>query len=111
VGECSFNNSTKSGRVDNEVMTQLAGQRALNVKYYLTQGEGGQQIDPSRLQVKTGSEKSRKITVYRVPSGANLPEGLTAIDETQVQGHSQNAPAPRHRKSAAAASDAPATQQ
>src|SRR5271163_892031 len=93
VGECSFNNSNKPGRVDNECkatldqvallvqqepndsyvivgyaedeetekMTQLAGQRAVNVKYYLTQGEGGQQINPSLLQVKAGAEKTKAI--------------------------------------------------
>jgi hypothetical protein len=143
VGECSFNNSTKPGRVDNECkatldqvalliqkepnntfvivgfaedeetvkMTQLAGQRAVNVKYYFTEGEGGQQIDPSRFQVKTGSEKSRKIRIYRVPPGAKVPEEVIAVDETQVQGQSRNAPARRHHNTAAAASDAPATQQ
>ncbi len=104
VGECSFNNSNKPGRVDNECkatldqvalliqkepndnyvivgyaeddekpqMTQLAGQRAVNVKYYLTQGEGGQQINPSLLQVKAGAEKTKAIRIYRVPNGAAL---------------------------------------
>jgi hypothetical protein len=92
-------------------MTQLAGQRAVNVKYYFTQGEGGQQIDPSLLQVKTGSEKSRKIRIYKVPPGGKVPEEVIAVDETQVQGMSRNAPASRHRKSVTAASDAPATPQ
>jgi hypothetical protein len=46
----------------------------------------GQQIDPSRFQVKTGSEKSRKIDIYRVPPGAKVPEEVIAVDETQVQG-------------------------
>jgi hypothetical protein len=143
VGECSFNNSNKPGRVDNEckatldqvalliqkepnntfvivgfaedeettTMTQLAGQRAVNVKYYFTQGEGGQQIDPSLLQVKTGSEKSRKVRIYTVPPGAKVPDEVVAVDETQMQGVSRNAPARKHRKTAAAASDAPATPQ
>ena len=143
VGECSFNNSTRPGRVDNEckatldqvalliqkepnntfvivgfaedeettTMTQLAGQRAVNVKYYFTQGEGGQQIDPSLLQVKTGSEKSRKVRIYKVPPGGKVPEEVIAVDETQVQGVSRNAPARKHHKTAAAASDSPATQQ
>ena len=143
VGECSFNNSTRPGRVDNEckatldqvalliqkepnntfvivgfaedeettTMTQLAGQRAVNVKYYFTQGEGGQQIDPSLLQVKTGSEKSRKVRIYKVPPGGKVPEEVVAVDETQVQGVSRNAPARKHHKTAAAASDAPAIQQ
>lgn len=144
VGECSFNNSNKPGRVDNECkatldqvalliqqepndkyvivgyadddetvkMTQLAGQRAVNVKYYLTEGEGGQHIDPSVLQVKAGSEKSKKIRIYKVPPGATLPEQATDVDETQVQGQSRSAAAPKkHHKKAAEATPAPAAQQ
>jgi outer membrane protein OmpA-like peptidoglycan-associated protein len=143
VGECSFNNSNKPGRVDNECkatldqvalliqkepndtyvvvgyaedeetekMTQLAGQRAVNVKYYLTQGEGGQQIDPSLLQVKAGAEKTKAIRIYRVPNGAAFTEQTTTVDETQVQGQSRNASATRHHKKAAADGTAPATQQ
>jgi hypothetical protein len=134
VGECSFNNSNKPGRVDNECkatldqvalliqqessstyvivgyaedeetvkMTQLAGQRAVNVKYYFTQGEGGQQIDPSRLQVKAGTAKSKSIKVYKVPPGATLQEEVTAIDESQVQGQSRNGAGPKKHKKAAA---------
>jgi hypothetical protein len=143
VGECSFNNSNKPGRVDNECkatldqvalliqqepndkyvivgyaeddetvkMTQLAGQRSVNVKYYLTQGEGGQHIDPAMLQVKAGSEKSKKIRIYKVPPGATLPEQVTDVDESQVQGQSRTAAAPKHHKKAAAAAPAPAAPQ
>jgi PKD domain len=146
IGECSFNNSNKPGRVDNECkatldqvalliqqepndkyvivgyatddetvkMTQLAGQRSVNVKYYLTEGEGGQHIDPSVLQVKAGSEKSPKIKIYKVPPGATLPETVTDVDETQVQGQARNAPASKHhhkKAAAAATTPAPAAQQ
>jgi outer membrane protein OmpA-like peptidoglycan-associated protein len=143
VGECSFNNSNKPGRVDNECkatldqvalliqkepndsyvivgyaedeetekMTQLAGQRAVNVKYYLTQGEGGQQINPSLLQVKAGAEKTKAIRIYRVPNGAAFTEQTTTVDETQVQAQSRNAPAKKHHKKAASDSTAPANQQ
>jgi hypothetical protein len=139
VGECSFNNSNKAGRVDNECkatldqvalliqqepnntyvivgyaedeetvkMTQLAGQRAVNVKYYLTQGEGGQRIDPSLLQVKAGSEKTKMIRIYKVPSGSTLAEETTVVDETQVQGKSRGGPTPKHHKKAAASAPAP----
>jgi hypothetical protein len=143
VGECSFNNSNKPGRVDNECKatldqvalliqqqpndsyvivgyaedvetekeTQLAGQRAVNVKYYLTQGEGGQQINPSLLQVKAGAEKTKAIRIYRVPNGAAFTEQTTTVDESQVQGQSRNAPAKKHHKKAASDSTAPANQQ
>ncbi len=103
MGECSFNNSNKPGRVDNECkatldqvalliqqepndkyvivgyaeddetvkMTQLAGQRSVNAKYYLTEGEGGQHIDPSMLQVKVQvsiAEMSEEdLNLYKVP--------------------------------------------
>jgi hypothetical protein len=87
--------------------TQLAGQRAVNVKYYLTQGEGGQHIDPSMLQVKAGSEKSKKIRIYKVPPGATLPEQVTDVDETQIQGQSRTAAAPKHHKKAATPAAAP----
>ncbi len=142
VGECSFNNSNKPGRVDNEckatldqvalliqqepndkyvivgyaeddettTMTQLAGQRSVNVKYYLTEGEGGQHIDPSMLQVKAGLEKSKKIRIYKVPPGATLPEQVTDVDETQIQGQSRSASTSKHHKKAAA-TPAPASQQ
>ena len=48
-------------------MTQLAGQRAVNVKYYLTSGEGGAGIDASRIQVKAGTVKSKSAKIYIVP--------------------------------------------
>jgi len=89
-------------------MTQLAGQRSVNVKYYLTEGEGGQHIDASRLQVKTGTVKSKSIKIYKVPPGATVPEEVAVIDETQVVGVARNAPAPKKHKKAAA-SAAPAT--
>jgi hypothetical protein len=89
-------------------MTQLAGQRAVNVKYYLTQGEGGQRIDPSLLQVKTGSEKTKMIRIYKVPSGSAIAEETTVVDETQLQGQSRSGFAARHHKKAAAS--APAAQ-
>ncbi len=92
--------------------TQLAGQRAVNVKYYLTQGEGGQQINPSLLQVKAGAEKTKSIRIYRVPNGGAFTEQTTTVDETQVQGQSRSAPAKKkHHKKAAADSTAPANQQ
>ena len=135
VGECSFNDSRRPGRVDNECKatldqvallvqqepndsyvivgyaeddetvkeTQLAGQRAVNVKYYFTHGEGGQQINPSMLQVKAGVEKTKTVRIYRVPNGAAFTEQSVTVDETQVQGQSRNAAAKKHKKAAAAA--------
>jgi hypothetical protein len=79
-------------------MTQLAGQRAVNVKYYLTSGEGGAGIDASRIQVKAGTVKSKSAKIYIVPSGATFTEESTAVDETQVKGQPRNASAKKSKK-------------
>jgi hypothetical protein len=80
-------------------MTQLAGQRAVNVKYYLTSGEGGAGIDASRIQVKAGTVKSKSAKLYIVPQGATFSEESTPVDETQVKGQPRNAPAKKSKKS------------
>jgi len=48
-------------------ITQLGAQRAVNVKYYLVQGEGGQRIDASRLEPRTGMAKVKSVRIYYVP--------------------------------------------
>jgi hypothetical protein len=78
---------------------QLAGQRAANVKYYLTSGEGGAGIDASRIQVKAGTVKSKSAKLYIVPQGATFSEESTPVDETQVKGQPRNAPAKKSKKS------------
>ena len=80
--------------------TQLAGQRAVNVKYYLTAGEGGAGIDPSRVQVKAGTVKSKSAKLYIVPAGATFKEEATAVDETQVKGQPRNPSAKKSKKAA-----------
>ncbi len=42
-------------------MRQMAAQRAVNVKYYLVNGEGGNQIDATRLDVRTSGTVRRKL--------------------------------------------------
>jgi OmpA family len=79
-------------------MTQLAGQRAVNVKYYLTAGEGGAAVDPSRIQVRAGTVKSKGAKLYIVPSGATFSEESTAVDETLVKGQPRNARASKKSK-------------
>jgi hypothetical protein len=79
-------------------MTQLAGQRAVNVKYYLTVGEGGAAIDPSRIQARGGTVKSKGAKIYIVPAGATFTEESTVVDETQVKGQPRNAPASKKSK-------------
>ena len=70
----------------------------MNVKYYLTSGEGGAGIDASRIQVKAGTVKSKSAKIYIVPSGATFTEESTPVDETQVKGQPRNAPAKKSKK-------------
>jgi hypothetical protein len=71
-------------------MTQLAGQRAVNVKYYLTSGEGGAGIDTSRIEARAGTVKTKGAKIYIVPDGATFTEESTVIDETVVKGQPRN---------------------
>jgi outer membrane protein OmpA-like peptidoglycan-associated protein len=45
-------------------------QRAQNAMAYLTKAKG---IDPQRIQVKAGTEPGRKVEVWTLPAGAQLP--------------------------------------
>ncbi len=71
-------------------MTQLAGQRAVNVKYYLTSGEGGAGIDASRIEARSGTVKTKGTKIYIVPEGATFTEESTVVDETVVKGQPRN---------------------
>ncbi len=83
--------------------TQLGAQRSVNMKYYLVNGEGGSQIDASRVEVRVGGTvKEKGAKVYFVPAGATFTEESTMVDETQVKGQARNAPAPKHGKKAKA---------
>ena len=131
AGECTFNQSNKPGRVDNECkavldsvalqvqrqpngkvvvvgytdetetvkMTQLAGQRAVNVKYYLTSGEGGAGIDASRIESRTGTVKEKGAKIYIVPEGATFTEESTVVDESQIKGQPRNGSAKKSKSS------------
>ena len=76
--------------------TQLGAQRSVNMKYYLVNGEGGQQIDATRIDVRTsGTVKEKGAKIYFVPSGTTFTQESVAVDETQVKGQGRNAPAPK----------------
>ena len=90
-------------------VTQLGAQRSVNMKYYLVHGEGGSQIDASRIEVRTGGTvKEKGAKVYFVPSGATFSEESVVVDETKVKGQARNAPAPRKKGTKAPAQVAPA---
>ena len=82
--------------------TQLGAQRAVNVKYYLVEGEGRQGVDPSRLEARTGVIKDKSAKVYLVPPGAQFQEASTPVDESKIKPQSRTAPAPSHKNKAAA---------
>lgn len=70
---------------------RMALQRAQNAMTYLTKSKG---IDPQRIQVKAGSEPGRKVEVWTLPAGANLP-GSTPPSTTPPGDSQQPAPAPQ----------------
>ena len=82
----------------------LAEQRAINTKACLDGAEAscenqGKQIDPSRIEVRTGTGDQNKAEIWIVPSGASFTgEGTTPVDESKVKAQSRTgAPAPRHK--------------
>jgi len=79
---------------DEEVVkvSNIDGQRSVNVKYYLTSGEGQAQIDPSRIEARKGPHGNKSVKLYFVPEGANFTgEGTQTIDESTTKGQSRKA--------------------
>jgi outer membrane protein OmpA-like peptidoglycan-associated protein len=66
---------------------QIGDQRAVNVKYYLTSGEGGQKVDPSRIEVRKASGGGKNATLYFLPAGGTFTQEqqTVAVDETSVK--------------------------
>ena len=117
VNECQYPNLKKPWRVDNtckaelddvalklqqdpdaklvvvgnadpkEKRKNLAGERALNVKAYISGGEAKQNIDPSRIEARTGSAGTTTSEQWIVPAGATFPEAgtTTPVDEMKVK--------------------------
>lgn len=69
-----------------EKRKNLAAERALNVKSYLTAGEAQQHIDASRIETRTSTEGGMTSEHWVVPSGASFDEpGTTAVDESKIK--------------------------
>ena len=117
VNECAYPNVKKPWRVDNtckaelddvalklqqdpdaklvvvgnagpkEKRKNLAAERALNVKAYISGGEAKQNIDPSRIETRTGNAGTATSEQWIVPAGATFPEAdsTTPVDETKVK--------------------------
>ena len=116
LSECEFPNKVKPWRVDNtckailddvaqrlqhdpdsklvivgnaepgEKRKNLAGERAVNSKAYLSGGEAKQAIDASRIEVRTGNAGTKTAEYWVVPAGANFTgEGTQTVDESKVK--------------------------
>ena len=72
---------------DEEVITvhQLGEQRSVNIKKYLTEGEGKAGIDPNGVVPVKGKAKSKSAKIYFVPAGASLTaEETETFDESTI---------------------------
>jgi len=127
LNECQYPNKNKPWRVDNtckamlddvalrlqqdpeaklvvvgnaeptEKRKNLAAERALDVKAYISGGEAKQNIDPSRIETRTGNAGTATSEQWIVPAGATFPgaDSTTPVDETKIK------PIPDHPKPAA----------
>ena len=116
VNECAYPNEKNPWRVDNtckaelddvalklqqdpdaklvvvgnagpeERRKNLAAERAVDVKFYISGGEAKQNIDPSRIETRTGNAGTATSEQWIVPAGATFPEASTTtpVDETKV---------------------------
>jgi hypothetical protein len=116
LSQCDFPNKVKPWRVDNtckailddvaknlqqnaearlvvvgnseagEKRANLAAERAVNSKAYLTSGEAQLGIDPSRIETRTGSAGTTTAEYWVVPAGGTYSgEGTQAVDESKVK--------------------------
>jgi hypothetical protein len=87
-----------------EKRKNLAAERAVNSKAYLTGGEAKLGIDPSRIETRTGSAGTMTAEYWIVPAGATFPsEGTQVVDESVVKAvpdHPHAAPTRRAKPAA-----------
>jgi hypothetical protein len=78
-----------------EKRQNLAAERAVNAKAYLSGGEAKQAIDGTRIETRTGSAGSMTAEFWVVPAGATFSgEGTQLVDEAKVM------PVPDHPRAA-----------
>jgi len=72
----------------------LAAERAVDVKFYISGGEAKQNIDPSRIETRTGNAGTATSEQWIIPAGATFPGASTTtpVDEMKVK------PIPDHPK-------------
>jgi len=130
LSECEFPNKVKPWRVDNtckavlddvaqrlqhdpeaklvivgnadpkEKRKNLAAERAVNSKAYLSGGEAKQGIDPSRIETRTGGAGTKTAEYWVVPAGATYNgEGTQPVDEAKVKAIPDHPRAPAKKRS------------
>jgi len=78
-----------------EKRKNLAAERAVDSKAYLSGGEAKQGIDASRIEVRTGNGGTKTADYWVVPAGATFTqEGTQPVDENQVKPIPDHPPAP-----------------
>ena len=78
-----------------EKRKNLAAERAVNSKAYLTSGEAKLGIDPSRIETRTGNGGTKTAEYWIVPGGGSFTEeGTQPVDESVVK------PVPDHPRAA-----------
>ena len=88
-----------------EKRKNLAAERAVNSKAYLTGGEAKLGIDPSRIETRTGSSGTKTAEYWIVPAGGTFSgEGTQVVDESVVKA------VPDHPHAAGAKKAKPAAQ-
>ena len=134
LSQCDFPNLVKPWRVDNtckaalddvaknlqqnadsklvvvgnfertEKRKNLAAERAVNSKAYLTGGESKLGIDPGRIEVRTGSGGTKTAEYWIVPAGATFSgEGTQPVNESRVKAVPDHPAHPAAKKKAKAA--------
>jgi hypothetical protein len=82
-----------------EKRKNLAAERAVNSKAYLSGGESKLGIDPTRLETRTGSAGTKTAEYWVVPAGATFPDaGTQPVDETKVKAVPDHPRAPAKKK-------------
>jgi hypothetical protein len=128
LSQCDFPNKNKPWRVDNtckailddvalrlqqepdaklvivgnaeptEKRKNLAAERAVDSKAYLSGGEAKQSIDPSRIETRTGSGGTKTAEYWVVPAGATFDTtGTEPVDETKVKAIPDHPAAPKRK--------------
>jgi len=89
-----------------EKRPNLAAERAVNSKAYLTSGEAKLGIDPNRIECRTGSAGTMTAEYWIVPAGGTFTEeGTQPVDESAVPA------VPDHPRAAPKKKAKPAAQQ